>query len=108
MEKYLINQVEVEESDFYDELEQDIRSDLEDGRFDDMLDEMYGTFEICGCKYYASQILYDVDEINYDCSFDGAVDGELNEARYELESYGVYKINNKEYRIQDEDDEVEE
>ena len=103
MEKYLINQVEVEESDFYDELEQDIRSDLEDGRFDEMLDETYGTFEICGCTYYASQILYDVDEINYNCAFDDAVSNELDDARYELESYGVYEINNKEYRLEDEE-----
>ena len=34
-------------------------------QFDDMLDEMFGTVEICGIEYSASIALYRVDEIAY-------------------------------------------
>jgi len=33
--------------------------------YDDMLDEMFGTVEICGIEYSASIALYRVDEIAY-------------------------------------------
>ena len=33
--------------------------------YDEMLDEIYGTIEICGIEYSASLALYRVDEIAY-------------------------------------------
>ena len=33
--------------------------------YDDMLDEIFGTVDICGVEYSASRALYRVDEIAY-------------------------------------------
>jgi len=35
--------------------------------FDQYLDEVYGTIEVCGVVFYASQILKAIDPIAYRC-----------------------------------------
>lgn len=36
-------------------------------KFDNYLDEVYGTFEVCGINFRAADILKQLDPIAYDC-----------------------------------------
>ena len=54
--------------------------------YDDMLDEMFGTVEICGIEYNASRALYRVDEIAYRVGM-GDYESVLREAHEEDGSY---------------------
>ena len=35
--------------------------------FDEYLNSVYGTYEVCGIVFYASQVLKELDPIAYDC-----------------------------------------
>lgn len=99
MTKYLIDDEEVDESDFYQELE-DIITEYVDDNYDDLLDDMYPKYEIGNISFCASRILKELDPIAYGCMFDGFVDSELTEAKYQLEKCGgIYDSGKKIFNI---------
>lgn len=51
--------------------------------FDDYLDEIYPPYIIAGCEYIPSEILKEVDPVNYRCAFNDWCDSENIEVDYE-------------------------
>ena len=51
-------------------------------RYDESLDECYGTVKIAGYGYSTSRALKNVDETAYDCGFNDWLDSELTESAY--------------------------
>ena len=49
-------------------------------RFDDMLDECYGTVTVAGMEYDTARALKELDPIAYRCSFHDWIDSELGES----------------------------
>lgn len=54
--------------------------------YDDMLDETYGTIDICGYEYAASLALYEVDPTAYRCGRSDWEDAEASNLEWELEN----------------------
>lgn len=53
-----------------------------ESRFDDMLDEVYGEVNICGCIYLASRVLAKIDPIAYRCGLNDWTDAENENTLY--------------------------
>ena len=106
MKKFYIDYDEVSEDEFYEELENEVRSYIESS-YDDVLDDMYPPYEIGCCTFYASSVLKQLDPIAYNCGIDDFVDSELNNAHYDLEKYGVFQTNGTRFEIVEEDEEDE-
>lgn len=84
MKKYLIDYVEVSEKEFYNELEDAVRNEVEN-YYDEMLDECYETVKIGNIEFTPSEILFNCDPIAYKCGLNDYVDSQLSDAIYELE-----------------------
>lgn len=57
-----------------------------DQRYQDFLDEVYGTVKIGGYEYSTSSALREVDPVAYRCGFSDWLDSELeNEMLFELD-----------------------
>lgn len=54
-------------------------------RYDEMLNECYGTVEIAGMEYETSRALYELDPIAYRCGFNDWIDSELGETIEEID-----------------------
>lgn len=65
MTKYYINQVEVKETEFEEQLFEAITINVE-AYFDDMLDDCYPEYKMGNMTFTASQILYKCDRVSYD------------------------------------------
>ena len=52
-------------------------------RYDEMLDECYGTVSIAGLDYDTARTLKDVDPIAYRCGFCDWLDSEIGETLFE-------------------------
>lgn len=57
-----------------------VREKYDEDEFDEMLDEVYGSIEICNIDFDASQILRECDPIAYDCAYDEYIDDMMYEA----------------------------
>lgn len=55
-------------------------------RYDNMLDEVYGTLTVAGMEYETSLILAELDPIAYRCGFNDWLDSELGETIEEIEN----------------------
>lgn len=53
-------------------------------RYDDMLNECYGTVEIAGMEYETRRALAELDPIAYRCGFNDWIDSELGETIEEI------------------------
>lgn len=58
--------------------------DLEE-RYDDMLNECYGTVTVAGMEYETSRALYELDPVAYRCGFNDWIDSELGETIEEID-----------------------
>lgn len=56
-----------------------------DSYYDDMLDEVYGSIDICGIEYDASLALYRTDKVAYNVGKDEYYDALLADIEYDLE-----------------------
>lgn len=83
MTKYYINDVEVTEREFEEELQEAIIINV-DRYFDDMLDDCCPDYQMGVMTFTASQILYNCDRVSYDMSKRDQVESDYNEALYEL------------------------
>lgn len=53
--------------------------------YDEMLDECYGSINICGIDYDASMVMYRVDKIAYECGMNDYMDSRASDMAYEIE-----------------------
>lgn len=83
MTKYYINDVEVKETEFEEQLEEAITINV-DRYFDDILDDCCPDYHLGNLIFSASQILYNCDRVSYDMSKREQVQSDYNEALYEL------------------------
>ena len=104
MKKYLINNEEVNEKEFYENLENDVDDYCEDN-YDDFLDEILDSFKSGSCEYMPSQVLRSVDEIAYTCGLSDYKNNEYENTVYTLENDldEVY-VNFTYYKIEEEDE----
>ena len=58
-------------------------------RFDEFLDEAYGTVEVAGLTYCTSDLLKSTDPIGYRCGFNDWLDAEITEGNLK-EIEGLY------------------
>lgn len=105
--KYFIDDEEVEESEFYERLEEETNDDCETN-FDDYLDECEEEVEIFGTSFRASQILYEMDYTMYRCMLVDYQSEKLDENKDELDMYGYVEVNGYSFEIKEEDEEEEE
>lgn len=105
MKKFLIDDEEHDEKDFYANLEQDIYDEV-DENYDEILDE-YGDIDILGISYSLSEVLKRVDEIRYRCGVSDEVDARLSDANYDLERGEEVKVNGYYYKIEEVEDDWE-
>lgn len=84
MKKYLINQhVIIKDAD---NVAQYIIDNMDDSFYDDMLNDCYGTINICGIEYDASIALYRTDEVAYNCGKNDYYDSLYSDILDELEN----------------------
>lgn len=106
MTKYLIDDEVVSEKEFDERLEEEV-NDYVENNYDDILDECYPSYKMCGIEFYASQILRECDPVAYRCDLVDEQSYKLEEARDELE-YGEFVINGITFEIVEEDEEEDE
>lgn len=82
--KYYIDNEEVSELEFKEELETAITEYVE-ANYDDMLDDLYPEYEIGVITLLPSFILKNCDPIAYDCGKDDFIDAELTDRLDEFE-----------------------
>lgn len=82
--KYLIDNEAVEETEFWERLEEEVRCEV-DLHLDDMIDECYEEVKIGLMTFYPSQILKNCDPIAYSMIGDDFVDQRLEDDKYDLE-----------------------
>ena len=87
MVKYLIDDEEVDEEEFEQELNDDI-AEYVSNNYNDLLDDMCPEYKIGNISFSASRILKELDPIAYNCMIGDFVDSELKEAKYQLEKCG--------------------
>ena len=104
MKKFYIDYEEVNEDDFYQDLEYTIEGWVEDG-FDDMLDQDYETLKIGYLEFYPSQVLRECDPTAYRCMISDYQSSELDNAKWELENNGEIEINGTSFEIKEEEEE---
>ena len=78
----------IEESDIYDIVEREYTAD----DYEELLDELYGTFTIGTLEYNAGYILREVDPIAFDCGRDDEVDSIAKEIINDQESTDNYGL----------------
>ena len=82
--KYLIDNDVVEESEFWERLEEEVRCEVE-AHLDDMIDECYDEVKIGLMIFYPSQILEKCDPIAYSMIGDDFADSRFSDFKYDLE-----------------------
>lgn len=104
--KYYVNDREVTEQEFREELESSVMANVEEN-YDDMLDDAYGEFTIGCCTFTASQILRECDPIAYRCGIADFVNADLEDALYNFEDEYEDTIYGDEFRTEEEPEEDE-
>lgn len=102
--KYYVNDKEVTEQEFRDELESSVRANVEEN-YDDMLDNTYPEVKIGYCTFYASQILKECDPVAYDCGIDDYISADLEDALYNFEDEYEETIHGDNFRTEEESEE---
>lgn len=101
MKKFLINEVEVVEQDFWSRLDDDIMSEVED-TFEDMLSDSYGDIELLGINYSYGEVLKSVDYVAYQQAMVDYADSINSNAQSEVDSTEGFTVNNNLYRVEEE------
>lgn len=102
--KYYVNEKEVSEQEFRDELENSIRTEVEE-HYDDMLDELYPEVQIGFSTFYASQILKECDPIAYNLGMDDFINADLEAALNDFEDEYETSFGCNTFKTEDEPDE---
>lgn len=76
MKLYLYNDILFSEENLIDYLAE---SDSFLEEFKEYLDEMYGSIEICGTSFCASEILEELDPTLFNCAYDDYIDAQVDE-----------------------------
>lgn len=105
--KYLVDEEEMEESEFWDRLEEETNWECEEN-FDDYLDECEEEVEIFGTSFPASKVLYEMDYTMYQCMLGDYQSSQFEDYKREVERYGYVEVNKCYFEIKEEDDEEEE
>ena len=104
--RYYVNDKEVSESEFREELESSVRANVEE-HYDDMLDDAYDEIRIGVCTFTASQILRECDPIAYRCGIDDFVNADLEDALYNFEGEYEDTIYGDDFRTEEGEEEAE-
>lgn len=102
--KYLIDEEEVSQEEFDSRLEEEV-SNYVDEHYDEIIDECYPEVEIGVCRFYASQILRELDPVAYSCGVSDEESFKMDEVRSDLESGDEVDLNGVTFRIEDSEDE---
>lgn len=100
MTKYLINEVEVTEDVFDNELEDAIELTASDS-FDDMLDDVYPPVMIFDIPFDLSNVLKKVDEVMYNEAYNDYEDSIRSDAKYELDHGRDFIADGRVFRIEE-------
>lgn len=106
MTKYYINDYEVEENEFWVELNNSIENEV-DWNLDDIIDEENETIEIGCCTFYPSEILKNCDPIAYRCYADDIKYMYFEDDKYNLELGEEIERDCTTFRIEEEEEEDE-
>lgn len=99
--KYFINDIEYEETEFYEEVYNRTSSYIY-RHIDDYIDDDYNAVEAYGGTFYMSDIIKHLDEPLYDTICEEEVDFVVSEIDHYLDTEGQYTFNGDEYRVEKE------
>lgn len=104
MKKFYLNEEEITEEEFNEQLEGCI-AEYADNSYDDLLDEDNEEYRIGYLTFSASDVLKNCDPVAYRCGKNDYESSLLEDAQYELENYGSYEINGDTFEIEEEEEE---
>lgn len=107
MKKYLVNDEERNEKDFWDMLDYSIENEV-DENLDELIDNENETIHIGSLTYSPSEVLKECDPIAYRCYADDLRNFFYEDDKYELERGEEVYRDGSTFRIEEEEDEDEE
>ena len=106
VEKFYVDDEEVEEEEFWSRLEEEVGYECEDN-FNDYLDEIEEEVEIFGETFSASSILEEMSPTTYRCMLVDYQSEKFDEYKDEVERYGYVDVNHTCFEIKEEDEDEE-
>ena len=97
--KYLIDDEEVTQDEFYMRLEEEADNNANDS-YDDMLDDCYDEVVIGTLRYCPSSVLKQVDPVAYRCGRSDYQSSLLSDYQYELERYDEVVVNGITFKVE--------
>lgn len=99
--KYFIDDIEYEETEFYEEMHNRVGAYIY-RHIDDYIDDYYDAVEAYGSTFDMSDIIKHLDESLYDAIYEEEVDFVVSEIDHYLDTEGKYTFNDVEYRVEEE------
>lgn len=106
VEKFYVDDEEVEEEEFWSRLEEEVDYECEEN-FNDYLDEIEEEVEIFGETFSASSILEEMSPTTYRCMLVDYQSEKFDEYKDEVQRYGYVDINHTCFEIKEEDESEE-
>ena len=100
MKKYIVDGVEVQVDDFWNQLDEALEDEAETPRYDGWLDDVSdGHLEIGSSIFYASDVLKEMDPIMYRMAKSDYIEQRREECMYDLETCGETEANDQRFQI---------